>query len=85
MNDKRSVSLILFDGDKVRPAGNVTIPPNHDVPVPGTVVECRYLYAFKESGSIFQPVYLGARTDIRAAECITAQLKYKTEGTQAAA
>lgn len=85
VNDKRSVSLILFEGDKVRPAGNVTIPPNHYVPVPGTVVECRYLYAFRESGSIYQPVYLGARTDIRAAECITAQLKYKAGATQAAA
>jgi len=77
VNDKRSVSLILFDGEKVRPAGNVTIPPNHDVPSPGTVVECRYLYAFKESGSIYQPVYLGAREDIRAEECTTTQLKYK--------
>ncbi|WP_397385201.1 WGR domain-containing protein [Prosthecobacter sp.] len=85
VNDKRSVSLILFEGNKVRPAGNVTIPPNHDVPVPGTVVECRYLYAFKESGSIYQPVYLGARSDIRAAECTTAQLKYKAEMMQAAA
>ena len=84
-NAKRSVSLILFEDDKVRPAGNVTIPPNHDVPAPGTVVECRYLYAFKESGSIYQPVYLGARDDIRAAECTTAQLKYKAEVMQAAA
>ena len=79
VNDQRSVSLILFEGDKVRPAGIVTIPPNHEVPAPGTVVECRYLYAFKESGSIYQPVYLGARTDIRAEECTTAQLQYKAE------
>ena len=85
VNDKRSVSLILFEGEKVRPAGNVTIPPNHDIPVPGTVVECRYLYAFKESGSIYQPVYLGARSDIRAAECTTAQLKYKADAMQTAA
>ena len=79
VNDKRSVSLILFEGDKVRPAGNVSIPPNHDVPVPGTVIECRYLYAFKESGSIYQPVFLGPREDIRAEECTTAQLKYRAE------
>jgi len=79
VNDQRSVSLILFESEKIRPAGNVTIPPNQAVPAPGTVVECRYLYAFKESGSIYQPVYLGARTDIRAEECITAQLKYKAE------
>ena len=79
LNNKRSVSLILFEDDKVRPAGNVTIPPNHAIPAPGTVVECRYLYAFKESGSIYQPVYLGPREDILSAECTTAQLKYKTE------
>ncbi|MDZ4405938.1 WGR domain-containing protein [Prosthecobacter sp.] len=84
-NDKRSVSLILFENAKARPAGNVTIPPNHDVPSPGAVVECRYLYAFKESGSIYQPVYLGPRDDIRSAECTTAQLKYKAEVMQAAA
>ncbi len=85
VNDKRSVSLILFEGDKVRPAGNVTIPPNHGVPAAGSVVECRYLYAFRESGSIYQPVYLGPRDDIRAAECTTTQLKYKAEIKQAAA
>ena len=79
VNEKRSVSLILFEGEKVRPAGNVTIPLNHDIPAPGTVVECRYLYAFKESGSIYQPVYLGLRPDIRAAECTTCQLKYKAD------
>jgi bifunctional non-homologous end joining protein LigD len=76
-NPKRSVSLILFDGDRVVPTGNVTIPPNHEIPAPGTVVECRYLYAFRESGSIYQPVYLGPREDIRAEECTTAQLKYQ--------
>ena len=77
VNEKRSVMLILFDGDKVRPAGNVTIPPKHDMPKPGDVVECRYLYAFKESGSIYQPVFLGVRDDIQHTECTTAQLKYK--------
>ena len=84
-NPKRSVSLILFEGDKVRGAGNVTIPPNHDIPAPGTVVECRYLYAFKESGSIYQPVFLGPREDILADECTTAQLKYKAGVLEAAA
>lgn len=85
VNDKRSVSLILFEGDRVRPAGNVTIPPNHDVPTPGTVVECRYLYAFPESGCLYQPIYLGARDDIRSAECTTSQLKFKTAPALAAA
>lgn len=78
-NGKRSVSLLLFEGDKVRPAGNVTIPPNHDLPAAGDVVEVRYLYAFRESGCIYQPVYLGRREDMRAAECTTSQLKFKAE------
>ncbi len=79
VNDKRSVLLVLFENGKIRPAGNVTIPPNHGIPNPGDVVECRYLYAFKESGSIYQPVYLGEREDIRHTECTTDQLKYKPE------
>jgi len=79
INAKRSVSLLLFTGDRIGAAGNVTIPPNHDVPATGQVVECRYLYAFRESGAIYQPVYLGARDDIRAEECTTDQLKYRNE------
>lgn len=69
INAKRSVSLGLYDGDKLVPAGNVTIPPNHEIPKTGDVVECAYLYAFKESGSIYQPVYQGKRADIPAIEC----------------
>ena len=76
-NAKRSVALMLIDGKKLVPAGNVTIPPNQLIPRNGTIVECRYLYAFKESGSIYQPVYLGVRDDIEAGECTTAQLKFK--------
>ena len=77
VNGKRSVSLMLHAGKSLTAAGNVTIPPNHEIPKPGSVVECRYLYAFKESGCIYQPVYLGVRDDIPAEECTTAQLKLK--------
>ena len=77
VNAKRSVSLMLLTGKGPTLAGNVTIPPNHEIPKTGQVVECRYLYAFKESGCIYQPVYLGVRDDIPAEECTTAQLKYK--------
>jgi bifunctional non-homologous end joining protein LigD len=77
INAKRSVTLGLYDGDKLVPAGNVTIPPNHAIPQLGNVVDTRYLHAFRESGSIYQPVYLGPRTDIPAAECVVEQLKYK--------
>lgn len=77
LNAKRSVSLSLRRGDSLVPAGNVTIPPNHSVPAPLAVVEVRYLYAFPESGHIYQPVYLGEREDISPTTCTVAQLKYK--------
>jgi bifunctional non-homologous end joining protein LigD len=82
-NAKRSVSLGLYESngdgndDKLVPAGNVTIPPNHAVPAVGEVVDTKYLYAHKQSGSIYQPVYVGKRCDIPASECTTDQLKYK--------
>jgi len=78
VNGKRSVALTVFDRDKVVPVGNVTIPPNHEVPQVGAIVEVRYLYAYR-GGSIFQPVYLGLRDDIRSEECTVDQLKYKAE------
>jgi bifunctional non-homologous end joining protein LigD len=83
INMKRSVSLALWRGDALEPAGNVTIPANQEVPRAGAVVEVRYLYAFPESGCVYQPVYLGERDDIAPAECVVSQLKYKPK-TQAA-
>ncbi len=46
------------------------------------MVEIRYLYAFPESGVLYQPVYLGKRSDIDPAECMTAQLKFKAVGDE---
>jgi predicted DNA-binding WGR domain protein len=83
INTKRSVTLGLYDGDKLVPAGNVTIPPNHAIPQVGNVVDARYLYALKQSGSIYQPVYLGRREDIPASECVVEQLKFKAESQAA--
>ena len=86
-NAKRSVSLGLFDnkgdGNTLVPAGNVTIPPNHAVPAVGEVCETKFLYAFRESGCIYQPVYVGKRCDIPASECTTDQLKYKSQAEAA--
>jgi bifunctional non-homologous end joining protein LigD len=84
LNAKRSVALMLLDGDKTVPIGNVTIPANQQVPVMGAIVECRYLYAFT-GGSIFQPVYLGQRDDIPAEECTLNQLKFKPDLEKAVA
>jgi bifunctional non-homologous end joining protein LigD len=75
-NAKRSVSLrLLRDGEWVD-VGNCTVPPNHAIPEPGTVVEIRYLFA-NEGGCLQEPTYLGARNDIAQAECTLTQLKYK--------
>jgi bifunctional non-homologous end joining protein LigD len=84
LNAKRSVALMLLDGSKTVPVGNVTIPPNEKIPVVGAIIECRYLYCFK-GGSIFQPVYLGQRDDIPPQECTLDQLKYKPDLDEAAA
>ena len=49
------------------------------MPQPGAVVEVRYLYAFRQSGAVYQPCYLGEREDIEPAECTVSQLKYRHE------
>ena len=78
VNDKRSVALELYANKKERvEAGNVTIPPSLPVPKEGAVVEVRYLHAYKESGRLYQPIFLGVRDDIEAIACTTAQLKYR--------
>jgi bifunctional non-homologous end joining protein LigD len=73
--DRRSVEIGLVG----LTAGNVTIPPNFEIPEPGQVVEVRYLYVAGVGGSLYQPVYLGVRDDIDANECTVAaqNLKYK--------
>jgi bifunctional non-homologous end joining protein LigD len=40
-------------------------------------VEVRYLYAFRESHALHQPVYLGPRDDVEPGECLASQIKYK--------
>lgn len=75
-NDRRSVAIGLNHEGQLTSSGNVTLPLNRAIPEIGDVVEVRYLYAFKESGSLHQPVFLGVRDDIDAKECTTKQLKY---------
>ena len=48
------------------------------MPTIGTLVDVRYLYAFRE-GCLFQPVYLKRRNDIDIKDCTTAQLKYSAD------
>ena len=79
INVQRSVELGLFNGRSLVSCGNVTIPANHEIPTVGTVVDARYLYAAKDSGVLYQPVYLGPRDDVDPGECLVSQLKFKAE------
>lgn len=79
INKKRSASIGLYKGKKLVKAGNVTISSNFEIPEVGDIVEVRYLYARKQSGSLYQPTYLGKRTDIDAENCQQKQLKFKSE------
>lgn len=76
-NAQRSVTVGLSGVE----LGNVTIPPNHVVPAVGTVVEVRYLYYYA-NGSLYQPVYLGERNDVPAADLTVEKqnLKLKPQG-----
>lgn len=79
VNDgKRSVEMEVKDGRKWVAVGNCTIPINFDIPKAKQLAEIRYLYAYPQ-GSLYQPVFLGVRTDLDAKECVIDQLKYKPE------
>jgi bifunctional non-homologous end joining protein LigD len=82
INAQRSVEIRLIGKDGWQVAGNVTIPPNHRIPAVGKVVEARYLYA-SESGILYQPVYLGERTDVEQTDCLASQLKFKATESEA--
>ena len=76
---KRSIGLEALNGTgRSVYVGNVTVPPNHKMPAVGSVVEVRFLYAFRE-GCLYQPLMIAVRDDIDASACTTAQLKYRPE------
>ncbi len=79
INAKRSVAIAVWENGRLAPAGNVTIPPDQILPQIGDIADVRYLYAMPESGSLFQPVFLGTRDDITAGECTRDQLKFRRE------
>jgi len=78
INNKRSVGLELIDDGARIDVGNVTIPPNQEIPQVGDVVEILYLYGHK-GGSLYQPRYLGIRDDEEPESCKLSQVKYKPE------
>lgn len=78
LNEKSSVAVAVIDGEERVEVGNVTIPPNRDIPAVNAVIEVRYLYAY-QGGSLYQPVYIGVRDDLSIEDCVISQLKYKQE------
>jgi len=79
INPQRSVEVRLWGEDGWMPCGNVAIPPNHKIPAVCSVIEARYLFAHKASNALYQPVYLGPRSDVDPQECLLTQLKYQPE------
>lgn len=73
---KRSVGLELVSDEGRTFMGKVTIPPNHEIPNEGELVEVRYLYAYK-GGCVFQPTYLGKRNDSDLTDATMKQIVYK--------
>lgn len=78
INEQRSVAVAVMAGKDRVAVGNVTIPPNKKVPAVNSIVEVRYLYAYK-GGSLYQPTYLRVRDDIDFKDCRISQLKYKKD------
>jgi bifunctional non-homologous end joining protein LigD len=76
VNKKRSVAIGLYQGVQLVSIGNVTIPPNHEVPKENEIVEVEYLYYYP-GGSLFHPVYLGVRNDVDSDECSFEKQKLK--------
>lgn len=73
---KSSVGIELMDVEGNWTAvGNVTVPQGQKPDI-GSLIDVKYLYAFK-GGSLFQPSFKGIRTDIPEADCVMTQLKYK--------
>lgn len=75
---KRSIGLELLNenGERVH-MGKCTVPPNKEIPAIGSVVEVRYLYAYR-GGAVFQPNYKEQRNDVDVEECLMTQIVYKS-------
>lgn len=80
INNQRSIAIsATAENGGMVSIGNVTIPPNYNIPPQGSYVEVRYLYAYR-GGSLYQPTYQGERLDKTSADPVRS-LKFKPEGT----
>ena len=73
---KRSVGMAVMDKGKMISVGKVTIPVNINIPEVGSIIEVKYLYAYKD-GAMFTTSYLKPRNDVDAIECDISRLKIK--------
>lgn len=81
LNDKDSVEIGVYDGDKLVSCGNVKVrnATFRTTMKVGAVVECKYLYAHRGSNNVSQARMLMTRDDIDPADCQISQLVYKVE------
>ncbi len=80
---KRSVTVAVYDGDKERDIGNVTIPANYDIPDVGSLVEVIYLYChLGDEGKLYQSKYKGVRDDQDVSDCHIGQIKFKASSDE---
>ena len=80
---KHSVGLELLDKSNPQfplgvwvDVGNCTIGQATALPPAHSVIEVKYLYAYR-GGSLYQPSYAGPRDDVYEVDCLMTQLKYK--------
>ena len=79
---KRSVAIYVLDGEQELSVGNVTIPPNAEIPAPEDIIDVKYLYAYRQpgnGGTLYQPIFKGKRDDVARKECTVDRLKFKAE------
>lgn len=73
-NAQRSVAVGLRDeAGAMIEMGNVTIPPSEALPVPGSLVEVRYLYRYLD-GKFEQPVFKMPRPDMTEEAAVLSQV-----------
>jgi bifunctional non-homologous end joining protein LigD len=74
-NTQRSVKIGMHDGidGPMVPMGNVTIPPNAQIPEVGALIEVEYLY-YNPGGALEQPVFLKERTDVTREAAVVSQI-----------
>ena len=83
---KRSVGMEMLSPDGAWiGVGSVTVKANLAIPAIGARWEAKYLYAFPNGGSLFQPELLSERTDETTdPDCLMSQLEYKVDDEAAA-